>query len=74
MSTGAEPQQPTSDYTHGYALGARAATRSPGLNDAMLLAKALLAYGRASRAAVLNKEQFMHGYMIAYAHFTRKEQ
>jgi hypothetical protein len=59
-------QQHTPDFTLGYALGVRAAKRSPGLNDAMLAAKAQIAYGRASRTHVLDKDEFLRGYILAY--------
>jgi len=66
MDTGTPPDQHTPDFTLGYALGTRAATRSPGLSDTVLAAKALLAYGRASREHALDKEQFISGFITAY--------
>lgn len=66
MNTGTPSDQHTPSYILGYASGTRAAMRSPGLNDAMLTAKARLAYGRASRTYTIDRDQFVSGYIAAY--------
>ena len=68
-----QDNQHTSDYEAGFTPGVNEAKRTIVLGlprwqtgDAVLLSKALLAYGRAGRTVRLDREQFVAGFDAGY--------